>query len=144
MGSTQSPFGSLPLELKLEILENVIPKYTLPEKIRANGAVVARAERDQVPRLVLSCQMIRGIIKDMRRIIAVSHDSRVLFTFDLKRDTLLIRNMRLPRFEVGGKAEMLPIRRIITRINTPAIPTGVQPTSHRKYPILHQLLYPDH
>jgi hypothetical protein len=34
------PFGSLPLELRLEIIESVIPGYTLPERIRANGIIV--------------------------------------------------------------------------------------------------------
>jgi hypothetical protein len=135
------PFNRLPTELKMKIIQAVIPGYTLPEKIRGNDTIVARAERQQVPSLLDSSVMIREIVNDMRRVIAVSHDSRMLFTFDLNRDTLLVQHMQLPRFVVDGSDEMLPVRKIITKSTTPIIPTGVHPNAFRKYPVAHQLLF---
>ncbi|KAM0191686.1 hypothetical protein ACHAPQ_008850 [Fusarium lateritium] len=130
--NTQSfPFTLLPQELKLEVMDNTIPKYTLPERIRANGNILVREERKKVPKLLLSCKPIREIVKHMRRVVAVASDSRVLFTFDLRRDTLLVQGMRLPRFEVEGKGKLLPVRRLITRTSLPVVATGVQLTPHQ-------------
>jgi hypothetical protein len=140
MASTKFPFNRLPNELKIKIIQDVISGYTLPEKIRGNG-IVARAERKQVPSLLDSSVMIREIVNDMRRVMAISHDSRMLFTFDLIRDTLLVQHMQLPRFVVDGSDEMLPVRKIITKSTTPIIPTGVHPNAFRKYPVAHQLLF---
>jgi hypothetical protein len=64
------------------------PQYTLPDKIHANGGFMVQAERAKAPRNLVSCRMIQDTIKSMRSVIAVSHFSRVLFTFDLGGRTL--------------------------------------------------------
>lgn len=133
------PFERLPYEMKLEVIEEMAPAYSLPEGRWPTG-IGAPRERAIVPKLLLSCKSIRAIVKDMRRVVAVAPDFRVIFTFDLKRDTLQVEDMRLPRFEVNGKAESLPIRRLVTRALKPVPPAGVHVTRFRKY--LFPLLLP--
>ncbi|KAI6767619.1 hypothetical protein HG530_005628 [Fusarium avenaceum] len=118
------PFERLPHELKLDIIEEVIPQYTLPQEILA----IDGFERTTVKPLLLSCRLIRDIVKDKRRLVAVHQNSRVMFTFDLNRDTLLVYDMQLPKFQINGESAKLPVRKILTKSPTPVIPTGINPT----------------
>lgn len=116
----------------MDVIEEVIPQYTLPQETLANGGF----ERTTVKPLLLSCQSIRNIVKDKRRLVAVHQNSRVMFTFDLNRDTLLVYDMQLPKFRIHGNPGKLPVRKILTKSPTPVIPKGIHPTEDRKSPYL--------
>ncbi|KIL95617.1 hypothetical protein FAVG1_00354 [Fusarium avenaceum] len=117
------PFQRLPLELKIKIIHEAIPRLIIPENLYAPDKPISSAERVLIGDLTSSCKEIRSIVNNSRKIVAFGYGN-ILFRLDPVRDTLLVKNMCLPYIESKKDWNRdiwevprrgLPIRRLMTQ-----------------------------
>jgi hypothetical protein len=116
------PFQRLPLELKIQIIREALPRLIVPEYLDTFKPY-SWAERVWVGNLTKSCKEIRSIVNNSRKIVAFGHGG-IFFRLDPIRDTLLVKEMCLPRIEStkdwdpaisGLDHHALPIRSLMTQ-----------------------------
>lgn len=124
------PFERLPLELKIKIIHEALPRLIVPENFNTSDKPYSQAEQYWVGNLQRSCKEIQYIVNNIRKIVAFDH-GKVLFRLDPILDTLLVKNMCLP--SIGSTKDWnpatsdldrraLPIRRLMTRSRGISVP----------------------
>ncbi|KAF4442659.1 hypothetical protein F53441_11700 [Fusarium austroafricanum] len=118
------PFERLPMELKENVILNLMPGTIVP--VISDGLLGPSPKNKlQFKYLAESCPEIRAICNRLRRLVFTDiHNDRELFRLDPLRDTLQVRNMELPPLKrsnawrpdkiPGRHPEALPVRKLLT------------------------------
>ncbi|KAF4452317.1 hypothetical protein F53441_4835 [Fusarium austroafricanum] len=121
------PFEDLPKELQIKTVRELMPPMVVPEDIASDNCFDVTQERVTVNNLVLASRGFQYMIGIIRRLTGVSLRSGLTFTLDPLVDTMLVRNMKLPRFRIGLLLYPLPVRKLLTISEYPMLPDFLDP-----------------